>query len=127
MGISGAIFLGEQWRILDPIAGMLVSLLIIKVAYDLAKPSMDELLEKTLPEEVCNTIKEIISSNPQVVDYHKLRTRKIGNNFAIDVHILLNKNMSFEESHNITNEIEIKMTETFGANTHITIHAEPVE
>lgn len=50
LGISGAILLGESWRILDPIAGVIVSFFVLKVAWDIAKPSIDELLDSSLPE-----------------------------------------------------------------------------
>ncbi len=125
LGISGAIFLGEKWRILDPIAGFVVSIFILKVAYDLAKPSFEELLESSLPEKTCNLIKEIIESQPEVRDFHKLRTRKIGNYIAVDVHVMLDINLTFEEAHEVTRKIEKIMKAKFGNNIHISIHAEP--
>lgn len=125
IGIGGAIFLGEQWRILDPIAGLLVSILIIKVAVQLALPSINELLERSLPKRTCDEIIEIITANKNVLSYHKLKTRKIGYTFALDVHIQLDKNMSFVESHNITREVERSLKERFGAHIFVNIHAEP--
>ena len=125
LGITGAIFLGVNWRVLDPIAGLLVSLLILKVAYDLAKPSIEELLEKSLPKEICDNIAEIIEANPNVKDFHKLKTRRVGDHLAMDVHVLLDRNLSFIESHNITKEIENSLKLKFGNNLHINIHAEP--
>lgn len=125
LGISGAIFLGEKWRILDPIAGFVVSIFILKVAYDLAKPSYDELLESALPEKTCNVIKEIIESDPKVRDFHKLRTRKIGTYIAVDVHVMLDNDLSFESAHEITRTLEKRLKNRFGANMHINIHAEP--
>ena len=62
LGISGAIFLGEKWRILDPIAGIIVSFFIIKIAIKLAKPSYEELVECSLPEETCQAIFSILES-----------------------------------------------------------------
>ncbi len=125
LGISGAIFLGVSWRVLDPIAGVIVSLLIVKVAFDLAKPSVEELLEKSLPREVCDNIVEIILSYDHVRGYHKLKTRKIGDHIAMDVHIQLDGDLSFVESHNITKHIELALKEKLGNNLHINIHAEP--
>lgn len=125
LGISGAIFLGAKWRVLDPIAGLIVSLLIVKVAYDLAKPSIEELLEKSLPKEVCDNIVEVIMQNKNVRGYHKLKTRKVGDHIAMDVHILLDRNLTFVDSHNVTKEIENSLKEKLGKNLHISIHAEP--
>lgn len=52
IGIGGAICLGEQWHILDPIAAIVVSIFIMKVAVQLLKPCVDELLERSLPADI---------------------------------------------------------------------------
>ncbi len=125
LGISGAIFLGEKWRILDPIAGIIVSLFIIKVAWELAKPSIKELLESSLPEETENEISDLIKNVQGVKNFHKLKTRKIGNTYAIEAHVRVDKDLSVEASHNIASEIEKLLREKFGIQTHIGIHIEP--
>lgn len=125
LGISGAIFLGETWRILDPIAGIIVSFFIIKVAFELGLPSVHELLERSLPKETVNEIAGIIQSNTEILAFHNLKTRKIGNIFAIDVHIKLDKNTSFVHSHDIATEIEINLRKRFGEKTITSIHTEP--
>ncbi|MDD4490434.1 MAG: cation diffusion facilitator family transporter [Paludibacter sp.] len=107
LGISGAIFLGESWRILDPIAGVIVSIFILKVAFELGMPSVHELLERSLPKETEKSIIETIESHPDVIFQHNLKTRKIGNIFAIDVHIKLDKDISFVKSHDVATEIEV--------------------
>ncbi|MBP5366692.1 MAG: cation transporter [Bacteroidales bacterium] len=128
VGIAGAIFLGSEWRVLDPIAGLLVSIFIIKVAYDLARPCIGELLEQSLPADICKMISENIMNNKQVISYHKLKTRRIGNAVAIDVHIILDKNLSFVEAHNVTEEIEKSLYNSFDKQElYINIHAEPNE
>lgn len=126
LGISGAIFLGESWRILDPIAGVVVSFFILKVSIDLGLPSIKELLEASLPEEIVKDIEETIVSHPEVKRFHHLKTRKIGNAFAIDVHIKLDKDISFVASHDIATDIERAFREKYGMQTHISIHTEPV-
>jgi cation diffusion facilitator family transporter len=125
LGISGAIFLGEKWRILDPVAGIIVSIFIIKVAWELAKPSVKELLESSLPEETENEISDLIKNVEGVKNFHKLKTRKIGNTYAIEAHVRVDKDLSVEASHNIASEIEKLLREKFGIQTHIGIHIEP--
>lgn len=125
LGIGGAIFLGEKWRLLDPLAGFIVSFFIIKVAIELGLPSVKELLEAALPEETEKEILSIIHFNPEVKDSHHLKTRKIGNIFAIDIHIKLDRNISFIESHDIATDIEIRLRERYGQRTQINIHTEP--
>ncbi len=78
IGIGGAILLGEHWRVLDPIAAVIVSFFIMKVAIQLLIPCVDELLEKSLPDEVEKDIEQALLSFPGVSEPHHLRTRRIG-------------------------------------------------
>ncbi len=125
LGIGGAIFLGEKWRVLDPVAGIIVSFFILKVAVELGMPSVHELLEKSLPKETEEEINRIIRSNPEILAFHNLKTRKIGNNSVIDVHIKLDPQTTFIRSHDIATDIENKLREKFGAKTITSIHTEP--
>ena len=125
IGIGGAIFLGAKWRALDPVAAFVVSLFIVKVSVELVKPCLDELLEKSLPKEVEDRILAIILSHPEVSSPHHLRTRYIGNNVAIEVHIRMDGSMALSDAHEITKRIEASLKEEFGPDTHIGIHMEP--
>lgn len=127
IGIGGAIFLGEQWRILDPIAAVIVSLFIIKVAVELFKPCIEELLERSLPAEMEQKILDIILSTPQVSSPHHLRTRRIGSYIAIEVHIRMDGQTSLSEAHQVASDIEQRLKAEFGESTHIGIHMEPTK
>ena len=127
LGIGGAIFLGEKWRILDPIAAIVVSAFIIKVAIDLIKPCVDELLERSLPAETEQQILDIIASFPEVSSPHHLRTRRIGNHIAIEVHLRMDGKASLENAHAIATKVEKRLKEEFGPETHIGIHMEPTK
>ncbi|PKO99638.1 MAG: cation-efflux pump [Bacteroidetes bacterium HGW-Bacteroidetes-8] len=126
LGISGAIFLGENWRILDPIAGVIVSFFIMKIAVELSIPSIKELLESSLSLEITTEIEAIITSHPEIIRYHHLRTRKIGSIYAIDVHIKIDKETTFIRSHDIASELETELRNRFGKGTQTSIHTEPV-
>ncbi|MCQ2323065.1 MAG: cation diffusion facilitator family transporter [Bacteroidales bacterium] len=127
LGIGGAIFLGEKWRILDPIAAVVVSVFILSMATKLFIRSLNELLEKSLPDEVENEIVAITESFAMVKNVHDIRTRGIGNNIAIEMHVLMDGSLTLKETHDTTEAIEEKLREKFGGNTHIAIHVEPVE
>lgn len=127
IGIGGAICLGEQWRILDPLAAIVVSIFIMRVAVQLFKPCVDELLERSLPAETENIILEIIRSFPEVSEPHHLRTRRIGNHLAIEVHIRMNGNTPLAEAHSLASEVEKRLKYEFGKDTHIGIHMEPLK
>jgi cation diffusion facilitator family transporter len=125
IGISGAMFLGERWTVLDPIAGVLVSILILKIAFDLIVPCIKELLENALPEDTENDIMNAISGVEGVRAFHNLKTRKIGSAVAIEVHVKVDKMLSVEQSHNIATQIEIALRDRYGSDTHTGIHIEP--
>lgn len=127
IGISGAIFLGEKWRILDPIAAIVVSAFIIKVAVNLVKPAIDELLERSLPAETEKRILDIIASFPEVSSPHHLRTRRIGNHIAIEVHPRMDGMTSLENAHTVATNVEKRLKAEFGPDTHIGIHMEPIK
>lgn len=127
VGIGGAILLGEQWLILDPLAAVVVSLFIMKVAIQLLVPSMNELLEKSLPAEVEEKIKQEILAFPGVTSPHHLRTRRIGSSYAIEVHIRMDGQITLEEAHHTATAIENRLKSEFGSRTYINIHVEPVK
>ena len=126
IGIGGAIFLGEKWRILDPLAALFVSIFIIAMAFKLMKPCVDELMERSLPDEIENEITTMVESFEGVSDLHNLRTRKIGNNCAIEFHIRMDGETSLCKTHDTVTEIERRLKEHYGQGTHVIIHMEPL-
>ena len=125
IGIAGAIFLGDRWTVLDPLASVVVGVILVKVAVGLLKTSISELTECSLPEDVEKEIEDIIKSTEGVTEPHNLRTRHIGNRNAIEVHVRMDGNLSLHEAHERTVAIERQLKDRFGDNTHITIHMEP--
>ena len=127
VGIGCAFFLGDKWRIADPIAALVVAVFIFKVAFDLIHTGLGELLEQSLPEEVEKEILGIVAADPRVREPHNLRTRRIGAAIAIEVHVRMDGKMTVEESHELTVDIEQRLRERFGEGTMIAIHVEPVK
>lgn len=127
IGIACAYFLGQKWRIADPIAALLVAVFIFKIAFNLIRRGLDELLERSLPDEVEQEILRIVAADPAVHDPHNLRTRRIGASIAIEVHVRMDGEMSVRRSHEVTVGIERRLRERFGAGTMIAVHVEPVK
>lgn len=127
IGIGGAILLGDSWRVLDPLAAVIVSLFIMKVSITLAIPAVNDLLEKSLPKEVEDEILSVICELPEVKSPHNLRTRRIGNNIAIEVHIRVDGDITVTMAHDMTREIERRLRARFGKATHISLHVEPIK
>ena len=127
IGIGGALLLGEHWTVLDPIAAFIVSLLIIHASIEQLRPSLGELVENSLPEEVEDEIRRIILSCPGVTDPHNLRTRKIGNRKSVDVHVRMDGGISLNEAHDKTKDIERHIKNAIGQDTFVMIHVEPIK
>lgn len=127
LGIGGAILGGEKWAVLDPIAAVVVSIFIVKVAISILNGSLQELLEHALPKTVQEEIKQLILSVDGVSEPHHLRTRRVGSNYAIEVHIRMDGNLSLNEAHHITSLVEKKLKEKYGEGTNLSVHAEPLK
>ena len=127
LGIGLAIWLGQRWTVLDPVASIIVGLMLVKVAYELLKSSIGELTECSLPAETEQEIVQIIKSFDDVHEPHNLRTRCIGNRIAIEAHVRMDGQLPLNTVHERATTIERKLRERFGAKTHITLHMEPVK
>ena len=125
IGIGGAIFLGQRWAVLDPVASIVVGVLIIKVSVELLRNGIGDLMEHSLPEEVENEILQLAASVPGVVEPHALRTRRLGNHYAIEFHILMDGNITLCEAHEKASEVEDILRVHYGPETHIAVHVEP--
>lgn len=127
IGIGGAILIGQRWTVLDPLASIVVGLMLLKVALDLLKTSTGELTECSLPLETEQEIEQIIQSFPDVQEPHNLRTRRIGNRIAIEAHVRMDGNLPLQVVHDRCTTIENKLMERFGRRTHVTLHMEPIK
>ena len=126
IGIGGAILLGQRWTVLDPVASVIVGMFIVKVAIDLLRDGIGDLMEQSLPEEVENEMLQLVASLPGVVKPHDLRTRRIGNHYAIELHILMDGDISLHEAHEKASEVEDLLRHQYGDETHVAVHVEPI-
>ena len=127
VGIGGAILLGEKWAVLDPIAAVVVSVFIIRTAWQLTKQSAGELLEQSLPADMEREIVDIVAREPMTSEVHHLRTRRIGSHIAIEMHLRMPGDISLYESHQHATNIEQELRKRFGASTYIGLHVEPLK
>lgn len=127
VGIGGAVLLGKRWAVLDPLASVVVGAFIVKVAVELIIQGMRDLLEHSLPDDIEDEIMQIAQSEPDVIEPHDLRTRRIGNLYAIELHILMNGDITLARAHDHADAIECRLKKRFGENTHVAIHMEPTD
>jgi cation diffusion facilitator family transporter len=127
LGIGGAILLGDDWVILDPLAAMVVSFFIFRVVFRIMRESVLELIETSLPGKKERRILDIAAATSGVHNPHDLKTRKIGQTVAIDLHIEVENQLNVEEAHDITVKLEKNLRHEFGEDTFISIHTEPLK
>lgn len=127
VGIGGAIILGEKWAVLDPLTAIVVSFFIMKAAWSVLSKAVDELTDGSLPKEMEDEIESIVSEDKEVSVVHNLCTRRIGNRIAIEMHVRMPGETSLYVAHHHATEIEKRLKQRFGADTHISIHLEPVK
>ncbi len=125
VGVAGAMWLGPQFRVLDPVAAMIVALFIVIVGAKMAIPAIRELLEEALPVDMQNSIRRVIAATQGVDTYHHLRTRRNGSTIIIDVHLKVDPSFTVCQAHSIASDVENKLRDIFGASTIVTSHIEP--
>ena len=127
IGVGGAILLGNRWTVLDPLASIVVSVFIVRAAWQLMMESMKELTEASLSDEDEAVITHIAASEPGVSEVHNLRTRRVGNRIAIEMHARMLGSTPLVEAHLHATAIEHRLKEHFGPDTLVSIHLEPVK
>ena len=103
----------------------IVGFLIIKVAVGLLRSGIGDLTEQSLPDDIEDEILGMVASIPGVVEPHHLRTRRLGNRYAIELHVRMDGDMSLRESHDKATEVEHLLRDKYGADTHVAVHVEP--
>ena len=127
IGIGGAVLLGNRWTVLDPVASIVVGAMLLKVALKLLKGSLGELTDQSLSDDAEHEIEAIIHSFPDVSEPHNLRTRRIGNRIAIEVHIRMDGELPLNVVHDRATAIEQRLQDHFGKETLVTLHMEPTK
>ncbi|HNW27745.1 MAG TPA: cation diffusion facilitator family transporter [Spirochaetota bacterium] len=112
---------------IDPVAAIIVALLIIKAAYDLTRESVRDLLDARLTREDEDLIDRYVTEqHPRVLSYHKLRTRKSGSQRFYEFHLVVAPEMSVQESHEIGDRIVARVKEHY-PDAKVVIHVEPCD
>ena len=125
IGVSAGYFLGEGWRIADPVVSIIIAFFIAGSAIEIGRPSVDELLERSLPKDKIREIEEAVAAVPGVKDYHRLRTRRNGHSYLEELHIKVDPNITVTQGHAISTLVETSLRSLLGEDSIITVHVEP--
>lgn len=127
IGIFGAIVLGERWRMLDPMAAVVVSVFIIRAAYAIIGGSFNELMDGALTADQEREILDLVNAVEGASQSHRLRTRRIGSRIAIELHVRVRPDLNIRQGHDIATQVETVLRDRFGAGTFVSVHIEPLK
>lgn len=109
----------------DPVISILISLYVIISAIRIAHEAISQLMDSTLPSDVLRIIDECIRSRePMVKGYHNLKTRQVGMEKYIEFHVEIEKTLSFEEEHEISESIIAEIKKHIPG-AWVTVHSDP--
>ncbi len=115
---------GMPWW--DSLAALAVSVLILRVGVGLAGDAVRTLSDTALPDEEEQALTRVLEAHPEVLSFHKLRTRKSGSHRHVDVHVQIADTHTFVEAHRLTEDLEDELRAAL-PNLHPIIHIEPYE
>ena len=107
------------------LAAIAVGIMIILVAVRITGDCFSELTESAVDAETYNNIKSIIKSNKQIRQWHKLRTRTVGREVFLDLHILVDPDLNIASAHEIAETLEETLDKQLSRPVNITVHIEP--
>ena len=113
------------YPLFDAVAAIIVAFMIAKIGYDLAMQSVQELVDTALEPEIVEEIKETILNISDVRELHMLRSRRMGHNALIDVHIQVSPRLSVSEGHHISEAVEQALIDNFDEVNDVTVHIDP--
>ena len=111
--------------IMDPIAGLVIAVLILKVAFDIFKDAIAKMLDTSVGKDFERSVRKFIEEQPDVRHIDVLRTRQFGNRIYVDLEIAVRRDMSLVEAHNIAENVHRNVEKEFPNVKHIMIHVNP--
>ena len=109
----------------DQIAAIGIGIMVEVVAAKLISDCIGELIERAVDDATLGQIKDIIKANGQIHQYHQLRSRTVGREVFLDVHILVDPELNVATAHGISENLEKSLEEQISRPINITVHIEP--
>jgi len=124
VAVAGAVLV-PGLAFLDHLGAMVVSIFIFQAAWKIVRPSVEQLVDRGAPEEICRGIEQLAATTPGVRAVHAIRTRHIGSGIEVDLHVLVDPVISVEEGHRISEEVERRLVEYVSDVVDVVVHLEP--
>ena len=125
IGAGAAAFLGGAWVLLDALAAVVVGVILLKIAWEIVRDSLDKLMEQGMSAEENAQIYQLVHAVPGISEPHHLRSRRVGTVAVIELHFRVNPEMTVREGHELATQVERNLRSVFGQDAILTVHVEP--
>lgn len=125
IGISIALVMGKGYESADDWAALLASFVILYNSYKILKPALGEIMDKDLYPEMINDVCIFAKTIEGVQNTEKCHIRKTGMTFYVDLHIIVDKNITVKEGHDIAHNLKNRLIEKMPEIADVLIHVEP--
>lgn len=125
VGAGAAAFLGGAWVLLDALAAVVVGVILLKIAWEIVRDSLDKLMEQGMSAEENAQIYQLVHAVPGISEPHHLRSRRVGTVAVIELHFRVNPEMTVREGHELATQVERNLRSVFGQDAILTVHVEP--
>ncbi|MHC4871032.1 MAG: cation diffusion facilitator family transporter [Planctomycetota bacterium] len=120
-----AALLYRDWHFIDHIGAVIVSIIILHASAKIIFPSINQLVDTAPPEKIRNAVMAVVKGDPDVKSAHKLRTRYIGPGIAVDIHVLVDPDLSVKAGHNIAENVSAEVKNMIPEVVDMVVHIEP--
>lgn len=122
IGVAGAML---GLKILDPVMGCVIGVVIIKVSYDIAKESVDKMVDKACDDDTVGALKNEVEKVSGVKELDMIKTRMFGTKIYVEIEISVDGNMILKDAHDIAEQVHDNIEKNFENVKHCTIHVNP--
>ncbi|MEN9917771.1 MAG: hypothetical protein RL662_207 [Bacteroidota bacterium] len=125
IGISIALIMGDGYEAADDWAALFAAFIILYNSYHISKPAWGEIMDKDMYGDMVNEINDFAKTVDGVVDTEKCYVRKTGMVYYVDLHIIVDKNMTVKEGHDIAHKLKDSLKKRIPEIANVLIHVEP--
>ena len=128
LAIAGVLAFGPSFSFLDPVGAVVVAFMILKTAFDVARPTVATLCDASADEQIVDAVRRIALENAAIQYPHKIRTRPLGGSlYAAHLHVLVDPETTVYDAHRMSHELAQEIRTRLPAVVETTIHVEPFD
>ena len=124
LGVGGAM-LNPRWLILDPLAACGVAIFVVKISIEITRKAFSDLVDTSVRQEIRDKIEQVARAVPGVISLHGLKTRHVGSEIFVDVHIEVNPQITVTEGHRIATQLKHTILGQVDNIAGVNVHVEP--